>query len=388
MATKTGARKSASGAAARGRRSKPAWPLAAAKGIGRAIAWVWMTLASALGSTVRRVGDDARDLDPAHHRDGRGLLYLALGVVTGARLWFHTRGFLGHWIEVASVGALGRISLALPVIFLVLAWRWLRTPQDAAGTGRLTIGIGLLVVGACGIWHVALGLPRPADGADAMHAGAGWFGYLVSAPLVAGVGIPVAHVLLSVASLFALMIVTSTPFARIPERFAWLWSLGRRAAARGASALRSRDDGADIGPRVGDEPFEQVVATDRDGDDSEDQSPAEFSPEVLDEVSAPALDNDATGEISRVDRVWDPDLTAPLPALVPASAGDASSASPAATAAGEGNTATVPRKPPAAKPYAKPESALLSAGPPAKERTKANDAVVAALSAVLEDFAV
>ncbi|MEY5145360.1 MAG: hypothetical protein RL745_729, partial [Actinomycetota bacterium] len=40
------------------------------------------------------------------------------------------------------------------------------------------------------------------------------------------------------------------------------------------------------------------------------------------------------------------------------------------------------------KPYAKPESALLSAGPPAKERTKANDAVVAALSAVLEDFAV
>ena len=103
MATKTGARKSTGGSAgkrssgtSRSRRSRPAWPVAVFRAIGRGLVWTWMTLASALGSAVRRVGDDARDLDPAHHRDGRGLLYLALGVVTGARLWFHTGGFLGH----------------------------------------------------------------------------------------------------------------------------------------------------------------------------------------------------------------------------------------------------------------------------------------------------
>ncbi|MEI7655491.1 MAG: DNA translocase FtsK [Actinomycetes bacterium] len=384
MATKTQSRagkSSRSSASAKKKRGNFFSALLTA--LGRGLSWAWMSVAGVLGATVRRVGSDARELDPAHRRDGRGLTHLALAVVTGASLWFGTRGYIGRWVDFLALGTLGRVSLVLPVLFLMLAWRWLRNPEDVAGTGRLSIGMGLLVFAGSGIWHLANGLARPGDGNASMRQGAGWFGYFISAPLVAGTGAAVAYVLLSVIALFALLVVTSTPVAMIPLRAQVLWESMRFGFQRGASALRAKDIDEDLGPRVGDEPFEKVVATDRD-DPQEDpaQESAAFTPEVLDEDAFGFDTDDApTGEIDVVPAVWDPDLTAPLDLTATAASVATPPGAPAATPAAAPRTSKLAT-------YRLPAASALSAGPPAKEKTKANDIVVAALTQVLDEFGV
>src|SRR3954462_5077443 len=50
-----------------------------------AIGGVWMGVAHLTGGAARRVGSGARDLDPAHRRDGLGLLLIGLAIVVAAR---------------------------------------------------------------------------------------------------------------------------------------------------------------------------------------------------------------------------------------------------------------------------------------------------------------
>src|SRR5512133_1484778 len=63
------------------------WPLPI-----RAIGGVWMGMAHLTGGAARRVGSGARDLDPAHRRDGLGLLLIGLAIVVAAREWWGLAG--------------------------------------------------------------------------------------------------------------------------------------------------------------------------------------------------------------------------------------------------------------------------------------------------------
>jgi len=46
----------------------------------RAVVGLWSVLARGIGRVVRAFGRGARDLDPAHHRDGLGLTFLAVAL--------------------------------------------------------------------------------------------------------------------------------------------------------------------------------------------------------------------------------------------------------------------------------------------------------------------
>ena len=357
------------------------------RALGRGISWCWQAIARGLGSVVRRLSSDARELDPAHTRDGIGLAYLVAAVLTAAVTWFGTRGYIGSVIDSIVVGGLGRLAFVVPVFLAALAWRWLRHPEDVAGTGRISIGGGLLLVCGSGLVHVNRGLPEPVDGIAAMRSGAGWLGYLVAVPMRAGVGVPVTCVILSLLSFFGLLILTSTPLARIPDRFRALTGLLGRAARRVRPT--GSDDHID---RVGDEPFEKVLASDPDdtADEPEDDEDDYFDVDQADDERAEVLDeaNDLptvgdhvplTSDITAPVPVVDPDATGVIPIVPAAGAGTASTAASAgAAAAGEQLTLRTP--------YELPTATLLKPGPPAKERTKANDAVVQALTGVLEEF--
>src|SRR6266849_2342165 len=52
------------------------------------IAAVWMELAGGVGFVLRRFGDSARELDPAHRRDGAGLAVLAAAIVAAGTAWW------------------------------------------------------------------------------------------------------------------------------------------------------------------------------------------------------------------------------------------------------------------------------------------------------------
>src|SRR4051794_23063107 len=58
----------------------------------RALAGIWMGAAHLVGGTARKVGSGARELDPAHRRDGLGLLLIGLSIVVAAREWWGLPG--------------------------------------------------------------------------------------------------------------------------------------------------------------------------------------------------------------------------------------------------------------------------------------------------------
>lgn len=374
---------------ASGRAAGPGPVLRALRACGRAVAWVWQMVARGLGGIVRRLSSDARELDPAHSRDGVGLAYLLSAIITAAVTWFGTRGFIGSFVDTVVVGGLGRLAVVVPLFLAALAWRWLRHPDDVVGTGRISIGGGLLLLCSAALVHINRGLPEPIDGIAAMRSGAGWIGYLISVPMRAGVGVPVTCVILGLLVFFGLLILTSTPLAQIPARLRAGWSFAGRAARKVRPTQTSEDDI----DRVGDEPFEKVLAEvddepDADGtwvvDDADDERAEVVDTDgdlVAPRVHTP-LTTDPAADLTAPIPVVDPDATGVIPVVPATGAASASAASATSTGAGASEQLTI------RAPYELPGPGLLKPGPPAKERTKANDAVVASLTGVLDEFGV
>src|SRR5208283_4953371 len=137
--------------------------------IGRTIAAAWMVAAGAVGFTARAIGRGARDLDPHHRRDGVGLLTLGVAIVLAASLWGRMGNTVGRDIHTAATDAFGLLAWMIPVLALLLAWRFLRHPDRNTETVRASIGWTALLLGAVGLMHMAKGTPHPSDGEHAMR---------------------------------------------------------------------------------------------------------------------------------------------------------------------------------------------------------------------------
>lgn len=360
-------------------------------GLGRAIAWIVSGIANLLGRIARQLGSSARDLDPAHQRDGLGLLLFAGSVVIAAVTWFGINGWVATVVTTVVTGAVGALDIAVPVLLAFLAWRWFRHPDESADTGRITIGGSALVLACAGLWHLTVNVPTPADGSTAMRSGAGWIGWLLAYPLNAAVGTVVTAILFSLLMFFGILIVTKTPISAIPRRLA--------AGRDRVSDIRARRAAAaelEI-PFEGDKPFEHVVLSEDDvveeedlEEDEEDQWYPEdevhviLEPEPVPEPEPePVVDLDATAQIPVV---ADPDATAPIAKV---SAAVATVAAPVAAVP----IAAVPaprvvEQLPLVGPYELPDPEVLKPGPAPKSRSKANDETVAALTGVLEEFGI
>ena len=211
--------------------------------MGRAVTALWLGLAHLVGGVTRRVGRGARDtagqLDPAHRRDGFGLLLLGSAVLAAAATWWELSGPVGTAARTVTVGAVGSMAWSVPFLLAAWAWRVLRHPDRNAPGGRLFIGWAAVVLGVLGVIHVLHGTPQPATPA-AMAAAGGWFGWLASAPIVAGVTGYVAAPLLVLLTGFGLLVLTGTPVHQVPAR---LRELEARLLRRPMQALAS-DPGA------------------------------------------------------------------------------------------------------------------------------------------------
>ncbi len=193
------------------RRRRPPWPL-------RAVAGLWMGVAHLFGGTARRIGDGARDLDPAHRRDGLGLLLLACAIVVAAREWWALPGVVGDAVHAVVAGTFGRVGLVLPLVLLGLAVRLLRHPDLVQATNRVAIGLAAMGVAVTGLVHLARGLPAPSDGATVMRDAGGMVGYLAASPLTSAVTAWVTVPLLLLLAFFGLLVITATPVHQIPQR--------------------------------------------------------------------------------------------------------------------------------------------------------------------------
>ncbi len=184
----------------------------------RIVRGAWMGGAHLVGGTARRVGQGARDLDPAHRRDGIAFFLLALAIVVAAREWWGLEGTAGEVIHAVVGGTFGQVGVVVPLLLLGAAVRLMRHPDRTQENSRVTIGLGAILLAACGLVHVAEGVPAPADGLEAVREAGGVIGYLVATPLVAAITAPFAVAILILLAFFGVLVVTKTPVHMIGPR--------------------------------------------------------------------------------------------------------------------------------------------------------------------------
>lgn len=358
-------------------------PLAKAlSSLGRGVRGIWLAIAAVVGGSARKVGNGARDLDVVHRRDGLGLLFIALAVIVAAAVWFGVDGWFTVGLGTVSGFLVGAFDIAVPIVLLALAWRTLRHPEDHVTNGRLLVGGLALLLAAAGLWHLSQGLPTPSDGYEALTQGTGITGWVVTAPIAAALGPVVTAVLLLLLAIFGLLVISATPLVAVP-----------RAVSRAFGQVLRPGSGREDEPVILDEYADDVP----DGFIIDEAAEEDFlvsaaSPEPAD-VDEPTGVAAAVREIRDNARLAPSDATAEIPAVVidieqsdTESAPDAVVAPPAHTPAPSGPPEQLPLD--RALTYTLPDKKVLKAGPMPRARTKANDAVVASLTGVLEQFGI
>jgi DNA segregation ATPase FtsK/SpoIIIE, S-DNA-T family len=309
--------------------------------LGRGLASVWRFIAKSLGSSVRFLARGARDLDPAHQRDGIAFLILISALVATAGTWFHSDNVVGRAVYSFVYGGVGQIGFFAPVVLLYFAFRLFRVPEDSRATGRIIIGTVALLLSTTGLAHLLNG--SIGTGATAMREGGGWLGYAVSTPLVSLMTSVLAYPVLFIVFVFGVLVITATPvnevFTRIASASSWVWSKRPERSEKVETDFEITDT----------PPFETPVV-------------AEWNSPVEDEE----LDEESFDEEFPVEE--------PFATVPPV------------------NESTVAVKRPeqlmltADVKYELPAPDLLRAGPAAKAKSKANEVVVAALTEVFMQF--
>lgn len=133
--------------------------------IGKLFMGIWMLLAGGIGGAARALGQNARELDPVHRRDGLGLAVFAGAVVLAAMTWRKNTGTVSTVVDSVMRGVFGSLTWVIPILLVLLAWRLLRHPDQNADTGRMIIGWSALTVGVLGVVHVVHDTPYPSGAA-------------------------------------------------------------------------------------------------------------------------------------------------------------------------------------------------------------------------------
>ncbi|MFE4419950.1 DNA translocase FtsK [Streptomyces sp. NPDC056817] len=187
-------------------------------GVYRVVRALWLGLAHAVGAVFRGVGQGAKNLHPAHRKDGIALLLLAVALIVAAGTWADLRGPVGDLVEILVTGAFGRLDLLVPILIAVIAVRLIRHPEKPDANGRIVIGLSALVIGVLGQVHIACGSPARSDGMQAIRDAGGLIGWGAATPLTYAVGEVLAVPLLVLLTVFGLLVVTATPVNAIPQR--------------------------------------------------------------------------------------------------------------------------------------------------------------------------
>jgi S-DNA-T family DNA segregation ATPase FtsK/SpoIIIE len=264
---------------------------------------------------------------------------LVSSIIAAAGTWFHSNNILSRAIYSFVYGGFGRIGFFTPLLLLYFALRLFRVPDEKSATGRITVGTVALLLSATGLSHMLNG--SVGTSADAMRHGGGWLGYGVSRPLILLMTSVLAYPVLICLFIFGILVITATPvshvFVRISTTARWIY-------AKTTGRLKKVVDDFQISES---EPFETPLVADwhhRDDELDEESFDEEFTmPIPLDDLPGSSVEKSTAKH--------------PVQLLL---TNDAK--------------------------YELPPADSLRAGPPAKARSKANDAVVASLTEVFSQF--
>ncbi|MFJ5861417.1 DNA translocase FtsK [Pseudarthrobacter sp. NPDC092439] len=380
----------------------------------RVVGGAWLGIGHLVGGGVRRIGHDVSDLPAEERRDGAALFNLVLAVFIATFAWWGLTGWFPDAVHAVVNGTFGWMALLLPLILFVCAFRLFRQPSDGRGNNRVGIGFLIMTFAGSGLAHVLGGQPTVAQGFDGLRAAGGMLGFLAASPLAA-IHPAVPLVVYGILAFISLLIITATPFTAIPRRLrgayehlmgidlieqdpedghdrSYLERTPPAAPKKKRRRMFGKDEEPDAGLEgyVGDEAFEHAVI-----DDDEPQPPK----------PAPGVRRPTQAEIA-VEKIKaaqglgagapaDGNATEAIPMITPGMA--AAGAAPAAPRVPANPVSPAP--PPTPIPqrteqlslagdvtYTLPASDFLTPGSIPKERTEANDAVVAALTDTLQQF--
>ncbi|MGP4018147.1 DNA translocase FtsK 4TM domain-containing protein [Saccharopolyspora sp. 5N708] len=296
-------------------------------------------LARGIGGLVRAIGK-TKDLDPAHRRDGLALIFLATAVIAAAGVWWRAGGPVGHWFDLTLRSVIGMAAWVLPVVLLGVAVLLMRTETSAEARPRMVIGALLVILTSLGVLHILLG--SPLDPEEWPNAG-GALGFVAGGPLAHGLTGWVAVPVLVLIGLFGLLVLTGTPVREVGAR---LRGLGREDAEPTPEPAEIEADPAAVKLRRPSR-RRQAAMADEDRQLSLDDAP-EQPPSRPKAAAVPAN---------------------PVAAEKPKK----SSEKPRISRSVEGD-------------YQLPPLDVLTDGDPPKSRSRANDAMIEAITAVLEQF--
>jgi len=328
---------------------------------------IYLFFAHSIGGAARAFS--INKIAPDERRDGFPFAIFLAAIFGAWVAWFmpDPDGF-GHALHSWTMGLMfGRVSLALPILMIVVSIYLMRFPSTVKDNGRIVIGLFLLVVSASGFFHIFGGTPKPTDNNynELFTNAGGIFGWLIGTPLLA-MTVWVAVPLLALISIGALLITTKTSPSRIGERLHQLrlFAFGEPSSSSPKTETTEAVSDAFDGTKVpwwrrdkkdADVPFETPVVTEVAIEDI-------FQDEPVSEITSVDTTT-ATEPITIVEEPADQALF-PEPELVPVAV----------------------EKTKTNRPYHLPPVTMLPPGTVPKAKTEANDVVVKAITAVFGEF--
>ncbi|AEA26777.1 cell division protein FtsK/SpoIIIE [Pseudonocardia dioxanivorans CB1190] len=317
-----------------------------------------------LGRSAGRAAGRTREIDPAHRRDGLGVGFIVLAVVAAAGIWWGAGGPVGRGLSTAVGAVFGTPGVLLPVVLVIVGIVLMTTEAHPEARPRVAVGSLLLVLGVLGLVHLFSG--SPAEPGRWAEAGGG-VGYLAGTPLASGLSPFVAVPVLVLLSGYGFLVLTGTPVRELPDRVRRL--LGR-----------------------------PVPDDTEDGVDEVAENAAAQDDPVADAAAAPRLRRPSRRRQNAADAYRDEAGTAgptPEPAAEEPTAPTRTPRRPVRAAepvsepdnppTGEQMSLAI-REPSGDTAYVLPPPDMLPSGPVPKTRSSANDAMIEAITGVLDQF--
>jgi S-DNA-T family DNA segregation ATPase FtsK/SpoIIIE len=354
----------------------------------------WMGLAHGTGGLFRAFGPETLEKD--QRRDGLPFLLVLLAIAGAVNEWFFIGNEVAANISAYTAGGLvGRVAFVLPVLLLILAGWLFRHPASVHDNGRIGIGFTLFVLSLAGFCHIGGGRPQPREGLPALSEAGGVFGWMLGEPLALLITDIGAGVVLGVFTALSILILTKTPPNRIGRRlgdlYAWMFDAERPQARVDADDAETADEDSSL-------PWWRRNKSGREKDVD-----GGIGSQDLTELLPPGAVQGGFDQAAVT--IPPPPPSEALTEVIDAGvlAGGARAAKKAETGIRDDETATPhddgmlpglsglggagPRHAPTS-PYRLPSVNALAAGTPHKARSAANDAVVAAITSVLQQFQV
>ena len=374
----------------------------------------YMGLAHGVGGLFRAFGPES--LEKEQRRDGLPFLLVLLAVAGAVNEWFFIGNDAAATISAYSFGGLiGRVAFVFPVMLILLAGWLFRHPSSVHDNGRIGIGFGIFTIALAAFCHIAGGKPQPTvadsaaadtiQGMPALSAAGGLFGWMLGQPLSL-LGDVVAYILLSLLTVLSVLILTKTPPNRIPQRlgdlYAWLFGEERQTPSSSPTFRDTEDEAAAANESV---PWWRRNKSGREeaddsgldsdaltalldpakGDGSFEQAVTKATPAV----PAPTISPDAATQVlTELRNAADTAVKSPATSIMDDfDQNETATDLPGLTGFGTEGPGEHGMGSPAA-PYSLPSDGALKQGTPGVAHSAANDAVVAAVSGVFEQFGV